>query len=436
MVRLWGAPLTSAMTPDQAIKVLQSSRDLPAITKALKIAILTPSTRPVAVAYLDGPSHFGEFYKQFAIGQLRISTAIFDDPKSWEQWKTNHSAEITKMENDWHQIVGTSFGDMLFFFGHNSDPAVFETFKHFVEGGFKAKFMYTADICDEFAAELKQMPGSPLEPLFLDYVEYLMSDIDSIGYDLPDTGYIPAGVFNIRTNVFRSYLSPEDLVAAKFGREDKGNILGVRGPEIIYKIGTVSARASLLKITASGKYSHQGVMELLSLDCVMNRYDPETVPLYMAALKTFDVNQVYALVRYFFAQDLNGSEGPSPPDLGKADPSIYPQVLRFISYAAKINVPDHAEFMMQYLKDAKTSILIRYHLLGQTPPTDAEIEAIPLIPPLPVETNSARPAKIPPKAENSASKSGGPTSASISLPLYIFGGIAAVAGVIFLFRHK
>jgi len=419
---------TPTMTPQEAIAILQTSRDLPEIVPALKIAILNPATRAAAVAYLDGPFRDNEMEQKWYEKHLSVNIKIIENPVLFAKWEEDNEDISRNLWEGWHTIKEESCESMVSFFAANNDPAIFEVFKHFVEGGFEWQFTWAASICSGFSIELKSKPNSPLEPLFLDYIEHLMSDIYVIGYNLPVRGSVAAGSLDIRTNEFRPYMIPESMAAIKMGPESKTNILGKDGPEIIFAVGSEAAKTRLLKIVALGKFSQQGVLEIFDHHFYLNRYDPEIIPFYLAALNGLEADQKALVIRHFLTSDFTSSEGPYPSQIDQVDPAIYPKIFEFIADAQKYKLTAN---IMQYLADAKQTLLYLYTKHGLNPPTEAELAAMPFI--------SARPGgTVPPPApgSNTTRKPTPPADTLTSLSFYIFFGALVLFGGILFLRRK
>ena len=133
------------MTSDEAIQILQSSNTDPfKIIAALEIASLKLSSRPVVIAYLDGPSHTSE-----------LTGFLANEPP-------------TDGTRDSSRIL-IALAGLPRFFASCKDPVFFEVFKHLMQNSFVTDFFGADRMINEFAHDLPA--GSPLEPLFLDYVE-------------------------------------------------------------------------------------------------------------------------------------------------------------------------------------------------------------------------------------------------------------------------
>ncbi|HTB64482.1 MAG TPA: hypothetical protein VK737_12930 [Opitutales bacterium] len=425
----FGADLPPLLTPQQAIAVLGSSDDPTEIAAALEVAILNSSTRAAAEAYLDGPSRYHEMSQNWLKANLPVAPEVIDDDALRLQWAESHSEEFNRVLQAWNR-KGNAIVDLTSFFAQHEDLAIFEVFKHYVEGRFIDGFSWPGQICEIFLN--KMPPGSSLRPLFLAYVEHLISDTFEVGYLDAKGRYTGVGVISLQTNVFKPYFSPDKITVLKTDKEVRHNILGEDGPKILLRIGTDDAYDFLLRMVGAGKYPDEITIMNIFGDLTQRRYEPKILPLYLAAFDNVSDGHKAAIVEWLFTFLADSSESPLPPSLDQVDPKFYPQLLKFIVKAEKAEYPPtELSWVLELLTRAKTNLLRLYAQHGITPPTDAELAAMPAIV---IPASSA--ASAPAKASTSAKPVVQPVEAS-PLPLYVVGGtIAVFVAALYLFRRK
>jgi len=415
----------AARTPQEAVKILQGSNDFAAIVSALKIAASNAATRADAIAFLDGPNRDHQFERQWASMHSSVPSNILDNPQARQQWTDNHLDEVKQYDDSWYAYRTSLYNELENFFCQPIDQAGFELFTHFAESDFFGSNSDAA--CSAFIDHLK--PGSPMEPVFIDYVDHGMIDLSYVGYADSTGIIIPAGLLNARTGEFKSYLTSEKLAAAKTGKEVRTPFLEEDGPTILAKVNSDAAYDRLRAGIVNGTYPEKGLSSLFHQYFYMDkRYDHRAVSLFLTALEANTYKNKANLV-YDLFEPTGVIDGKEPPSIDDANPVIFPQILAFIGAAQKLTLPD---VYQQWLSRYKAHILRYYADHNLTLPTDSELTKIaaestqikiqPAVAPKPITSP-----KISPTTTDSS---------STSLPLYVFLGAVVVIGLVLLLRRK
>jgi hypothetical protein len=357
--------------------------------------------------------------------------------------KADHGEEYAK---DFFGTIsrywGPSLDNLHNVFVHGQTPEIFAMFEHYAESEFAFSIPGSSP-CESLARDLP--PGSPLRPLLLDYLQHAINDLAYVDYLGADNHHTFAGVFNTLTGKYDSrWLTPEQEAAAKSGKEKRSPFLGGEGLRYMLLLNSDDAYARIAQIVAEKKYPQKDVLHLFSNAFSWNRYDPRAIRIYEVALLTTERREKFVIIDGLLNIQPGFADGPLPKQLEQADPTVYADILAFISEAESIKYTD-AELAAnntnrydydQLVGGAKTKLFSLYAQHGLTPPTDAEItklveEATKLsIPPPPPPATTA-----PAKASGSARPTA-PTVEASPLPLYVIGGTVVVLAAVFIFFRR
>ncbi|HTB64484.1 MAG TPA: hypothetical protein VK737_12940 [Opitutales bacterium] len=424
------------VAPGQVADILAHSVDLAEVAAALKTAVEKPELRPLAVAYLDGPSRYNQMLAKL---------------------QADHGEEYAKdIFGTISRYWGPSLDNLYKIFVHGQTPEIFTMFEHYAESEF-AFSIPGSRLCESLARDLP--PGSPLRPLLLDYLTHAINDLCYVEYLSADNHHTFVGVFNALTGKYDSrWLTPEEEAAAKSGKERRDLFLGGQGLRYMLLLNSDDAYAQIAQIVAANTYSQEDVSNLFSDGLNWNRYDPRAIRIYEVALlaapfdkKTMPFDEKLIIIDAFLNIQPGPADAPLPRQLDQADPAVYADILAFIAEAESIkytdaqlaaNNTDRYEYS-QLVDGAKKKVLALYAQHHLTPPTDAEItklvdEATKLSIPPPASAATSAPSKssAPASASASAKPAVQPVEAS-PLPLYVVGGtIAVLVAALYLFRRK
>jgi hypothetical protein len=197
-------------------------------------------------------------------------------------------------------------------------------------------------------------------------------------------------------------------------------------------VNTNEAYARIQAGILAGKYREQDVIVLLGDSLVYHRYDPGVFYLFQAALEKFSEKGKISLISCLFGQ-WSGTNTPFP-QLDQADPLLYPKLLKLIYDLQKLDLsqldPRDIGQSVSSLNYAKAKLLALYAQHGMTPPTDAELAAMPDI------TIPAPPAASAPAKSSISARPTAPTVEASPLPLYVIGGTIAVLAAAFIFFRR
>ncbi len=377
-----------AMTSADAVKVLQTSNDLQELTAAVKVAAADPATRVAVATFFAMPSRVHEVEIQYDTKHLPFTAEQLHNQEFMDQWNLAHPEEAKKYDDDWRQYGDASNQEVQNFFAQIKDPHFFELYMQFennsVLKGVWEGWWYFKEALPK---------DSPMAPLFLDYVDKASQSSEVEG---------PLMLIRIATN--KNYAK-------------------------LVEIDADTAYARLDQNLAAGKYSPQVIREFMSMsDLDDRRLDPRIFPFYMAIFGQLSDDAKFRLIKVLFDTRFE-IDGPPPPVISfdTVDPATYQELAKFFYDAGKLKMPDD---IAKILADYKTHLLALYAKHGMTPPTDAELAAMPTIV-IPATPAASAPAKASASARPTA-----PTVEASPLPLYVIGGTIVVLAAAFIFFRR
>jgi len=331
------AQSVTQMSPEQAVKILQSSKNLDEVVPAIKAAFSTPSTHQSVIAYLDGPSQLQQIEMEFLVRHLPLSVDQVNNPEFLRQYAAEHSVEVNKINNEWGPYVDTSAKELAIYFAQNKDSLPFDDFRHFADSNIMEHFWNSVDISSNFVDALPK--DSKLIAPFLDYIDKKIK-----------------------------------LASASENWEQVG--LGGYWLTIMLRTGSNAAYEEIRKNIISGTYSESIITGFLRDRFTSHRYEPQALSLYEAAFEKFSDDKKGLVLDALFClprEQPNQSSSRTPPEVNMADPAVYNRLLRILTLANKLNLPAS---MTENLSQTKTALLDCYAKHGITRPTDAELAAM------------------------------------------------------------
>jgi hypothetical protein len=327
------ADAPAELTPEQAVKVLQTSNDLEELTNAVEVATANPSTRQAVIEFLDGASKKELILNDYLQKHLPASSEILANPDALTAWELMHSEEVNSVKADLTKIEDKSPRDLGKFFADSNDPGTFEVFKHLAFS--RSMGAYWGD---DMGPNLK--PGSVQEPLYLDFNEYLITQTVQVTYVDAGGNKTYAGIMDKNTGQFvEPALSPDELAKAKSGKEESMPTFGNLSLRELTTDHSDAAFSRAENLILSDKISHDAVTNFIFDPLVGRRYKKSSIAIYEKVLNYPDENDRSMAVGCLFYIRW-GSEGPLPPQLEDADPSVYPYLMHFIWKAEKLKVND------------------------------------------------------------------------------------------------
>ncbi len=403
------------LTPEQAVKILQTSDDLGEAEGALKVVVDNPSIRSVAIAFLDQPGLFLKFKLNWDKNNPRDSTG--SPPQHWEDYYYKYIGDIAIF------VVDS--------FSANDDPDLFKLYRHLEESSLTA----WSDAVDGVESRIK--PNSESERMFLDYLQDLRTNIDYVNYRT-DKNYECAGIRNLRTGEFRPYLTPEQVASVKFSSEEYQARLSNRRVvsimvHMIVNNNSALALERLRLLIASDEFWTKRIEADVMAANDFGKYalDPRMISILHQILRSPHMVDKTWLI----PQLIRLSHGPDSDDLTIYDvsPNIYTPLLAFITDAEKLELssdPKRDDDAKKYLAAAKVDLLRLYPQHGLTPPSDNELARISEAAAHPTGAATVLPTSTRPK---SASLKAFP---STSMPLYAFLSALVIIGAIVFLRRR
>jgi hypothetical protein len=408
------------LAPQAAVEILQTSGNLTEIIAALKVATLSPEARPVAINYLD---HM--------------------NPSDWfKYWVMIHPEDAgkTNFEHDdaWPPYVGNNLVDYEAFLAENFNLDTFVVFQHYAEGPQGNRLNWGV-----YGAKIK--PGTPMEKLFLDYVQEAMFDIYGVYNQKANR---MTGVLNTKTGEFRSWLSPEDTVQLDHAFDSRSPLLMDKGLGILLSINSTAADARIHDIIASDAFWTTGGVVPDFLDHFAgNRYDPRVIAIFHQTL--LDPRNAHSfaapdnLIHGLFLQQYN-IDVPAQKILRQVDPAAFGPLLSFITDAQKLDLPDDCQKLLADSKAAIEALRVLHKEAEEDailPPENAQSALSNLTltanaPKEPASVSSNTTTSAP--KSSSASSSPAPASSHSNLPTPLIAlGVGVLLGALaFIFLRK
>ena len=272
------AAASTDMTPEQAVKILQTSNDLNELAAALKVAAANASTRQAVIEFLNQPSEVERIQQQFAIDSLHLTPEQIKDQEFMKQWGEEHPDEAKKANDDWQSLKQSTCSSLQVFFAQSNDTAMFQIFRNFetntvLKGVWEGSYDF-----------VKALPhDSPLIPLYLDSL-----DIEAQP-NSKQQNYLPL-------------------------------------LEAMANVNTDEAYARIRNGILSGKYPQSDIVTLLDYRLIDHRYDPGVFSLFEAGFMAFGDQGKADLISAFFAEWMRegnqGTPDASVPKRGKISPDV------------------------------------------------------------------------------------------------------------------
>ncbi len=388
-----GAVTPSATSPEQAVQVLQTSKDLAELAAAVKVAATNPSTRPALMAFFDGPPRGEQFMVQFVQTHASVAPALLKDKASIEKWGSEHKAEANPLSDQWYAVANGTRNDLAEFFAQSKSLADFELVRHFVDNSITQigddHWWDDYTICQHFAEKL------PADSIF-----------------------IPAFL---------------DLMEAKtvedHRKTDRHNIAG-KWLGYMAIVNTDDVYARILHGIISGKFDQVDILGALGYEgrIYCARFDHRVLPLYLAMYERLPDDKKSWVIGSLF--DLPIPDSDVHADfVSDADPADFSKLLKLIYASKKMELTDNER---QTMAIAEHNVLLLFTKHNMTPPTEAQLAAMPLLdaPSAPITPSPAT------SKASSDAKPAPASSLSSSTPLFIILGAALGMGFTLFFRRK
>jgi len=425
------APLPPTMTPEQAVQVLKTSSDLNELTMAVKVATANTSTRSAVVDFLDGPSKKDQIGNNYMAKYFPGGPDALTSADTLRAWANDHPQETNAFRMTWDKWENASNDEIEQFFAQSTDPGTFEVFKHLAFSRSMGDFWGGT-----WGLAYALQKGSVQEPLYLDFIEYLITDTVSVAYEDSNNNSVYAGVMDVHTGQWViSRLTTAELAAAKTGTERRNPTLVDTGLSILDSVRDEAVFDRIVRLVFSNKAPPGDISAFTNSRLVAKRYQKIPILMYELQLNSPDEHTKNLAVDSLFRIRW-GSEGTSmPPQLQGADPAVYPYLLHFIAKAYQLKLSDGDT--LTKLADSKATILALYAKHGLAVPKDAEIDK--LAETAMAELKAAAVAAPPAASAKNSFDTPKPTQAiprPSSTPFYIFLGALAAIGFILYLRRK